>query len=80
MSNQENLETTLSGLGIAALNEMQQEANTAIQENSEILLLSPTGSGKTLAFLLPIMSVLQKDIADVQCHYHCANKGTSIAN
>ncbi|MCF0058174.1 DEAD/DEAH box helicase [Dyadobacter sp. CY356] len=67
MSNQENLETTLSGLGIAALNEMQQEANTAIQENSEILLLSPTGSGKTLAFLLPIMSVLQRDISEVQC-------------
>jgi superfamily II DNA/RNA helicase len=67
MSNQENLETTLSKLGIAALNEMQQEANTAIQENSEILLLSPTGSGKTLAFLLPLMSVLQKDVADVQC-------------
>jgi superfamily II DNA/RNA helicase len=67
MSNQENLETTLSKLGIAALNEMQQEANTAIQENSEILLLSPTGSGKTLAFLLPLMSVLQKDVTDVQC-------------
>jgi len=67
MSNQENLETTLSKLGIAALNEMQQEANTAIQESSEILLLSPTGSGKTLAFLLPLMSVLQKDVADVQC-------------
>ena len=67
MSNQENLEATLSKLGIAALNEMQQEANTAIQESSEILLLSPTGSGKTLAFLLPLMSVLQKDVADVQC-------------
>jgi len=67
MSNQENLEATLSKLGITALNEMQQEANTAIQESSEILLLSPTGSGKTLAFLLPLMSVLQKDVADVQC-------------
>jgi superfamily II DNA/RNA helicase len=67
MSDQENLETTLSKLGIAALNEMQQEANTAIQENSEILLLSPTGSGKTLAFLLPLLSVLQKDVAEVQC-------------
>lgn len=67
MSNQENLETTLSALGIAALNEMQQETYTAIQENNEVLLLSPTGSGKTLAFLLPIQSLLKSDIDQVQC-------------
>lgn len=66
MSNHQNFETTLSALGIAALNEMQQQANTAIQENPEILLLSPTGSGKTLAFLLPLISILQKDVEDVQ--------------
>ncbi|WP_221390418.1 DEAD/DEAH box helicase [Dyadobacter sp. NIV53] len=67
MSNQENLETTLSALGITALNEMQQQANTAIQDNNEVLLLSPTGSGKTIAFLLPILSLLKADVDQVQC-------------
>lgn len=67
MSNDENFKTILSGLGIEALNEMQQEAHSAITENNEILLLSPTGSGKTLAFLLPLVSILQKDVAEVQC-------------
>ena len=54
-------------MGIAALNEMQQTANTTIRENPEVLLLAPTGSGKTLAFLLPILSLLSKDIDQVQC-------------
>jgi len=67
MSDHQNLEAVLSGLGITALNEMQQATQTAIQENNEVLLLSPTGSGKTLAFLLPIFSLLQKDIDQVQC-------------
>ena len=67
MSDQENLTATLSGLGISALNEMQEATLSAIQENNEVLLLSPTGSGKTLAFLLPILSLLQKDIDQVQC-------------
>lgn len=67
MSNQENSENTLSALGITALNEMQLEANTAIQENNEVLLLSPTGSGKTIAFLLPILSLLEANTDQVQC-------------
>jgi superfamily II DNA/RNA helicase len=67
MSDQENLEATLSGLGILALNEMQEATRSAIQENNEVLLLSPTGSGKTLAFLLPILSLLQKEVDQVQC-------------
>jgi len=67
MPNHENLPAILSGLGIAALNEMQQTANTTIQENPEVLLLAPTGSGKTLAFLLPILSLLSKDVDQVQC-------------
>ena len=46
---------------------MQQEANTAIQGNNEVLLLSPTGSGKTIAFLLPILSLLKEDVDQVQC-------------
>jgi len=67
MSNQDNLTTILSGLGITALNEMQQQANTAVQENPEVLLLAPTGSGKTLAFLLPVLSLLKQEIDQVQC-------------
>ena len=67
MSNQENISSILSGLGITALNEMQEQANVAIQENPEVLLLAPTGSGKTLAFLLPIVSLLSKEVDQVQC-------------
>lgn len=67
MSDQPNLSTILSGMNISALNEMQQAANTAILENPEILLLAPTGSGKTLAFLLPVLTLLSKDVDQVQC-------------
>jgi len=67
MSDHQNLEAVLSGLGITALNEMQEATQAAVQENNEVLLLSPTGSGKTLAFLLPIFSLLQKEIDQVQC-------------
>ena len=67
MSDKEYLATTLAGLGITELNQMQETALNAVQENSEVLLLSPTGSGKTLAFLLPILSLLSKDVDQVQC-------------
>jgi superfamily II DNA/RNA helicase len=67
MSDQENITAAFAGLGVAALNEMQEAAQSAILESNEVLLLSPTGSGKTLAFLLPIMSLLQKEVDQVQC-------------
>jgi superfamily II DNA/RNA helicase len=67
MSDQQNLLAILSGLGITALNEMQQEANASIQEMPEVLLLAPTGSGKTLAFLLPVLSLLKTEVTEVQC-------------
>ena len=67
MSDQENITAAIAGLGVSALNEMQEAAQSAILESNEVLLLSPTGSGKTLAFLLPIMSLLQKEVDQVQC-------------
>jgi ATP-dependent RNA helicase DeaD len=57
----------LHNLGIAALNEMQQEANATILSENNTLLLSPTGSGKTLAFLLPVFELLLPEILSVQC-------------
>jgi superfamily II DNA/RNA helicase len=57
----------LANLGIVSLNEMQETAATAIQNNVNTLLLAPTGTGKTLAFLMPILSLLKKDIDKVQC-------------
>jgi len=56
----------LQKLGIKSLNEMQKEAINVIEENKDILLLSPTGTGKTLAFLLPILNELKPDINAVQ--------------
>ena len=52
------IEEILSKLNIKSLNEMQEAAIAAIENNSNILLLSATGSGKTLAFLLPLVKML----------------------
>ena len=57
----------LLNLGIESLNEMQEMAQDAILNDTNVLLLSPTGSGKTLAFLLPIFEMLQPEITTVQC-------------
>lgn len=67
MSDQGNIAAAIAGLGVTALNEMQEAAQSAIIESNEVLLLSPTGSGKTLAFLLPVMSLLDKEVDEVQC-------------
>lgn len=56
----------LQSLGITALNEMQNQAIEAQQNNRDILLLSPTGSGKTLAFLLPLLERLSTDKKEIQ--------------
>lgn len=53
-----DLERTLKAFNIDALNEMQQAAINAIQENDDVILLSDTGSGKTLAFLIPVVQML----------------------
>jgi superfamily II DNA/RNA helicase len=57
----------LTNLGIESLNSMQLQAEKAILQNKNILLISPTGSGKTVAFLLPLLELLNKDIEGVQC-------------
>ncbi len=56
----------LKKLRINELNPMQQEAELAISNAPNIVLLSPTGSGKTLAFLLPIIDLLNTNINTVQ--------------
>ena len=67
MNNNHHSNNILLNLGIENLNEMQEVAQDAILNDSNVLLLSPTGSGKTLAFLLPIFEMLQENIASVQC-------------
>jgi len=61
-----NLQEILDKLEISQLNAMQQEAYKTIGENPNTILLSPTGSGKTLAFLLPLLEILDPDLAEVQ--------------
>lgn len=56
----------LSKLGIASLNPMQEEAQSVISSQAEVILLSPTGTGKTLAFLLPLIKTLDPNLAEVQ--------------
>ena len=48
----------ISKLGIESLTTMQNDFFKKIDENENIVLLSPTGSGKTLAFLLPLLELL----------------------
>ncbi len=61
-----NLQEILDKLEISQLNAMQQEAHKTIGKNPNTVLLSPTGSGKTLAFLLPLLEILDPDLAEVQ--------------
>lgn len=63
IKNQTNI---LEKLSIEKLNAMQEEAQSAILSNAEIVLLSPTGTGKTLAYLLPIIAELDISCAEVQ--------------
>lgn len=51
-------QTILNNLRIEALNEMQEATINAIEQQPNLILLSPTGSGKTLAFLLPLVHSL----------------------
>lgn len=61
-----NHQNILDKLSIEELNPMQIKAQTAIESNPDIILLSPTGTGKTLAFLLPIIASLDVDCNEVQ--------------
>lgn len=65
-SQSEGIGIDLSGLGITALNPMQEAAVTAIGENNSLLLLSPTGSGKTVAFLLPLIKGIDPAVKTTQ--------------
>jgi superfamily II DNA/RNA helicase len=63
----ENRTVNLDGLGIAELNAMQNEANEAIQQNSEVVLLSPTGSGQNTGFPASYCWYFKTDLQLVQC-------------
>ena len=64
--NIKNQEDILEKLKIHKLNPMQEEALTAIDCSSDIVLLSPTGTGKTLAYLLPIIEKLDAKSNEIQ--------------
>lgn len=61
-----NSDEILEKLDIKKLNSMQLEAYKAIQEQDEVILLSPTGTGKTLAFLLPLIEQLNLSCNEIQ--------------
>ncbi|MDZ4757983.1 MAG: DEAD/DEAH box helicase [Bacteroidota bacterium] len=65
MENQ--LQNTLSNLGISELKPMQEAAHKSIIKDDTVLLVAPTGSGKTLAFMLPLAELLNPNIKTVQC-------------
>lgn len=61
-----NLHTILSNLNIPKLNAMQKDMLETAKNSKDIVLISPTGSGKTLGFLLPLLSLLTKNITGIQ--------------
>lgn len=67
MESDQQLRAALDSAGIPALNDMQETAIQAIQNEKDVILLAPTGSGKTLAFLLPVLSRLSMEKPGVQC-------------
>ena len=66
MSFKKSLPEILEKLGIKGLNEMQSEAQVAIDSNADIIIQSPTGTGKTLAFLLPMIRSIETNTAVLQ--------------
>ena len=56
----------LAKLNISKLNQMQEEVTLAIPSVANTVLLSPTGTGKTVAFLLPTITALDPNCAEVQ--------------
>ena len=64
--NRFDINTALSKLGIAELNEMQVKVMDIYPKGNDIVLLSATGSGKTLAYLLPLMCNIDCDYDRVQ--------------
>lgn len=61
-----NQQDILNKLNIHALNSMQEEAISVINNTVNTILLSPTGTGKTLAFSLPLLKILNSESADIQ--------------
>ena len=61
-----NQEDILAKLNIYELNEMQNEAISVIDTNSNTVILSPTGTGKTLAFLLPTLKLIDPNNKEIQ--------------
>jgi len=61
-----NIDAALQKLGIAELNNMQQDSLSRYTEGKDMVLLSPTGTGKTLAYLLPVLESLNPEDDRVQ--------------
>lgn len=57
----------LAKLGIGSLNPMQQAAYKAIvEQEKDVIILSPTGTGKTLAYLLPLLQCINPNSDELQ--------------
>jgi ATP-independent RNA helicase DbpA len=64
--NSATIKKILDRLGIEELNELQSATLNDISPDQDLILLSDTGSGKTLAFLLPILSMMDKQTPGTQ--------------
>lgn len=64
--NEGTIQNLISRLQIDELNELQQAALAAGQTDQDLILLADTGSGKTLGFLLPVLSLMDDQVAGTQ--------------
>ncbi|MFA9388978.1 MAG: DEAD/DEAH box helicase [Prolixibacteraceae bacterium] len=66
MANSTSIQEILQNLNIESLNDMQEKMLSTIEQEANVVLLSPTGSGKTLAFLLPLLKLIDPTKSGVQ--------------
>lgn len=60
------IEKILDKLGIE-LNDMQEATlHAVLHSNKDVVVLSPTGSGKTLAYLIPLVQLVDANLAEPQ--------------
>lgn len=61
------ISNVLNKLGVERLSKMQESAERAmLQDDKDIVVLSPTGTGKTLAYLLPLLQLVDAGNDNVQ--------------
>ncbi len=61
-----NLSSSLDNIGIKSLNSLQNRSISAIENNNNVIIISPTGTGKTICFLIPAIELCDSNSNTIQ--------------